>query len=116
VTVVDTKPPVCTSNANPSILLWSPNKTMTPVTVSGTVIDASLASVTYSVVDEYGKIQPSGTVAVGAGGVYSFVINLEAYRNGNDDDGRLYTVKVKATDAGGRTTITITYVKVPHNQ
>lgn len=116
VTVVDTTAPVVTDAASPNILLWSPNKTMTPVTISGTVTDVSLSSTTYQVVDEYGLVQPSGTVAVGANGGYSFVIKLEAYRNGNDANGRLYTVKVTARDAGGRATTAVTYVTVPHNQ
>ena len=116
VTVVDTTAPIVTEMPNPAILLWSPNKTLTPVTVSGVVTDATLVSVTYKVIDEYGQVQPSGTVTVGAGGAYSFIIKLEAYRNGNDADGRLYTIQVKATDAGGRSTTAVNYVRVPHNQ
>ena len=116
VTVADTQPPVGTGTANPNILLWSPNKTMTPVTVSGVITDAALATVTYKVIDEYGKIQPSGNVTIGAGGVYSFIVTLEAYRNGNDADGRLYTIQVKATDMSGQSTTIVTIVRVPHNQ
>jgi uncharacterized protein YjbI with pentapeptide repeats len=116
IVVVDATPPVVISTANPSVLLWSPNKTMTPVTVSGTVTDATLRTVTYRVIDEYGKIEPSGTVTIGANGAFSFVIRLEAYRNGNDSDGRLYSILITATDAGGRSTTVTTYVRVPHNQ
>jgi len=116
ITVVDTKPPVVTEDANPATLLWSPNKTMTPVTVSGVVTDLTATTVTYKVIDEYGQVQPAGSVTVGAGGAYSFIVKLEAYRNGNDADGRIYTIQVKATDAGGRSTTTVSYVKVPHNQ
>jgi hypothetical protein len=36
-----------------------------------------------------------------ASGRYSFVVNLEAYRNGNDADGRIYTVTVTAQDQFG---------------
>jgi hypothetical protein len=96
--------------------LWSPNKIMTPVTIAGTIKDFSPTTASYKVVDEYGKIQPVGTVAIGAGGAYSFVVKLEAYRNGNDADGRVYTVTVTAVDAGGRSATKSTTVLVPHNQ
>ncbi len=88
VIVADTEPPVIDTSATPNVLLWSPNKTMTPVTVSGTASDANLVSVTFAVVDEYKKVQPSGTVSVNANGTYAFVVKLEAYRNGNDSNGR----------------------------
>lgn len=116
VTVADSQAPVVTAAANPPTLLWSPNKTMTPVTVSGVVTDASTVSVSYKVVDEYKKVQPTGTVTPGAGGSYAFVVSLEAYRNGNDSNGRLYTITVTAVDAGGRTKSVSTTVLVPHNQ
>jgi hypothetical protein len=116
VSVADTTAPVVTATANPPTLLWSPNKTMTPITVSGVVTDASTVSVTYKVIDEYKKIQPSGAVTIGAGGAYSFVVRLEAYRNGNDSNGRLYTIIVTAVDAAGRSTSASTTVLVPHNQ
>ena len=116
VIVADTQAPVVDSSANPSVLLWSPNKTLTPVTISGTVIEASLSSVTFKVVDEYQKIQPTGTVTVAANGTYSFVVRLEAYRNGNDTNGRVYTIIVTARDTSGRTSSSSTIVRVPHNQ
>jgi Domain of unknown function (DUF5011)/HYR domain len=116
VKVVDTTAPVVTDAASPNVLLWSPNKTMTPVTISGTVKDLTLMSTTYEIIDEYGLLNQKGLVTVGSNGAYSFVIKLEAYRNGNDADGRIYTVKVTAKDAGGRSTTAITYVTVPHNQ
>ncbi len=116
VIVADTQPPVIDTSATPNVLLWSPNKTMTPVTVSGTAIDANLVSVTFAVVDEYKKVQPAGTVSVNANGTYAFVVKLEAYRNGNDSNGRVYTITVKATDGSGRTATTSTVVLVPHNQ
>ena len=116
VTVVDTNPPIIIEIANPNTLLWSPNKTMLPVTVTGSVTDASPVTVTYNVVDEYGKIQPSGNVTLGAGGAYSFVVSLEAYRNGNDSNGRVYTITVKAVDAAGLISTKSATVLVPHNQ
>ena len=43
------------------------------------------------------------------------MVSLEAYRNGNDSNGRLYTIKVTAV-AAGQSTIKTTTVLVPHNQ
>ena len=105
-----------TAVANPNTLLWSPNKTMTPVTVSGVATGSGLVSITYTVVDEYNKVKPTGASTAGAGGNYSFVVSLEAYRNGNDSDGRLYTITVTGVWTGGRTASATTTVRVPHNQ
>ena len=115
VTVIDL-PPSVTAAANPPTLLWSPNKTMTPVTVSGKITVTSLKSASYKVVDEYGKVQPAGTVIVGANGSYSFVVKLEAYRNGNDSNGRVYTITVTAVDTSNRSASAQAIVTVPHNQ
>jgi hypothetical protein len=115
VTVVDTTAPSVTAAVSPNTLLWSPNKTMTPVTISGAVRDVTLKGVTYRVVDEYGYIQPTGTVTVSSTGSYSFVVKLEAWRQGTDSNGRLYTIYVTATDAYGHVTSATTTVTVPHN-
>ena len=107
--------PTVTATAMPPTLLWSPNKTMVPVTVSGAALGAGV-TIKYSVKDEYGKIQPSGTAVAGANGNYAFVVSLEAYRNGGDADGRYYTITVTATDQFGRVVSTTTIVRVPHDQ
>jgi hypothetical protein len=116
VTVTDTQAPVVTASPNPPTLLWSPNKTMTPVTVSGLITDASLATAKFTVADEYGKVQPTGNITVSAAGNYSFVVSLEAYRNGSDKSGRVYTIKVTATDAAGNIGSAQATVLVPHSQ
>ncbi len=62
VTVRDTIAPTVTVAVYPTSI-WSPNGAMVPVTVSGSALDggSGVANVTYSVVDEYKQIQPSGT-------------------------------------------------------
>ena len=115
-TIVMPPAPTVSAAANPNMLLWSPNKTMVPVTVSGIAAGSGVTVITYSVADEYKKVQPSGTAAVDAAGRYSFVINLEAYRNGNDADGRFYTITVTAQDRFGRVASTTAIVRVPHDQ
>jgi hypothetical protein len=112
---VNLQPPTITATATPNTLLWSPNKLLVPVTISGATTGLGL-TVTYKVTDEYGKVQPSGTVTLDANGRYSFVIKLEAYRNGTDADGRFYTVVVTAKDTLGRTVSATAIVRVPHDQ
>jgi HYR domain len=115
VKVQDTTPPAVTATAAPNTLLWSPNKTMTPVVITGTVTDASPVTASFSVLDEYGTVQPSGTITLNANGSYSFTVYLQAWRAGTDSDGRLYVVTVTAKDAWGNVGSASTNVTVPHN-
>jgi hypothetical protein len=115
---VDTTVPVVTAHADPTTL-WPPNHKLVPVTVTGHVSDPSggvPGLVHYRVIDEYGTVQPSGTARVDARGNYSFVVDLEASRLGQDKDGRLYTIVVTATDQAGNTGSARTFVTVPHDQ
>jgi hypothetical protein len=114
-TIVMPPAPSLTATATPATLLWSPNKTMVPVTVTGSALGSGV-TIAYSVKDEYKKVQPSGTAVVDANGRYAFVVSLEAYRNGGDADGRFYTITVTATDVFGRAASTTTVVRVPHDQ
>jgi hypothetical protein len=113
-----TTPPVVTLSTTPAVL-WPPNGKMVPLTVSGTITDTAgctVTSATYAVSDEYGQVQPSGSIAVGAGGAYSFTVPLQASRLGNDSDGRLYTVTVSADSNAGKTGSQAGTVMVPHDQ
>jgi hypothetical protein len=115
---VDLTVPVVTASASPTTL-WPPNHKLRPVTVTGTVADASggvPSTVNYQVVDEYGQVQPSGTASVDSQGNYSFVVRLQASRTGQDKDGRLYTIVVTAVDQAGNTGSARTFVVVPHDQ
>jgi hypothetical protein len=49
-------------------------------------------------------------------GSYSFIVNLEAKRSGQDRDGRRYTIVVSASDLSGNSTSTSVLVTVPHDQ
>jgi len=115
---IDSTTPVVTASANPTSL-WPPNNTMVRVTVTGHVSDASggvPGMVAYRVVDEYGKVQPSGIARVNPNGNYAFVVPLQSSRLGQDKDGRHYTIIVTATDQAGNTGSTRTFVVVPHDQ
>src|SRR5262249_40300624 len=77
----DTTPPTTTADATPTPL-GPPNGKMVPVTVSGTIVDTgsgvNASTAAYSVLNEYGMVQPSGNIALGSGGSYSFTVLLQA--------------------------------------
>ena len=103
ITVDETKP-VLAAATDPSTL-WPPNGKMVTVNVSGKITDnlsgVDPAKGTYAVSDEYGLVQPSGTFSVNADGTYSFTIQLEARRDGQDKDGRIYTIIITDLDQAG---------------
>jgi len=109
-------PATVTCTAMPTIL-WPPNGKPALVTVSGVVTPGTspLTSTTATVIDEYGQVQPSGSIVLGAGGTYSFGVSLIAARNGGDLDGRKYTIVVTAQDPvnAGSCSVVVT---VPHDQ
>ena len=114
-----TTPPVITLSTTPTSL-WPPNGQMAPVTVSGTITDTGCAvnakSAAYVVTDEYGAVQPSGAVALGPGGSYSFTVLLQASRLGTDLNGRQYTITVRASDNAGNAGSASAVVTVAHDQ
>ena len=99
--------------------IWPPNGKRVVVTVSGTVTAGSqpipAGGTTCAVKDEYGEVQPSGSFGLGPGGSYSFGVSLIAARNGDDQDGRTYTIVVSARDAIGNVGSCSTVVTVPHD-
>jgi len=112
-------PPVVTLSLTPTVL-WPPNGKLEPVTLSGTITAAGCRinpnSVTYVVQDEYGEVEPSGTIELNTGSVYSLSVELQASRRGSDDDGRLYTLTVRAeNDEGDAASVSRTVI-VPHSR
>lgn len=116
---IDATPPIITGAAQPATL-WPPNEQMSSISVSGAITDAmsgvNAGTATFEVTDEYGLIQPSGSVMLGTDGRYAFTVALQAARRGDDQDGRLYRVTVRAGDNAGNTNFTSTVVIVPHDQ
>ncbi len=116
---IDLTPPTVTASASPSTL-WPPNGKMVSVVVSGKISDAlsgvDPSSASFSVVDSYGAIQPSGSIAVKPDGSYAFTLQLEAKRNGSDMAGRRYAITVKVKDRAGNSGSAQTAVTVPHDQ
>jgi hypothetical protein len=116
---IDKTPPVITASASP-VTLWPPNGKLVIVTESGTMSDnlsgVSSGTAVFAVKDSYGLVQPSGPVSLAPNGTYSFTISLEARRDGQDQNGRLYTIVVSAQDNAGNPSSSTTTVIVPHDQ
>lgn len=109
-------PPTTTCSATPNTL-WPPNGEPVVVTVSGSITagTSSLVASTYKVIDSYGQAQPAGNITL-TGGAYSFDIPLMAARNGDDLDGRTYTIVVAGSDTIGNVGACSAVVTVPHDQ
>jgi hypothetical protein len=116
---MDKTPPVITASTSPSVL-WPPNGKLVTVTVSGTMSDnlsgINPSTAVFAVQDSYGLVQPSGPVSLSPDGTYSFTISLEARREGQGQNGRLYTIVVSAADNAGNASSAATTVIVPHDQ
>lgn len=116
---IDRTPPVLTVSANPTTL-WPPNHKFDTVHVSGMAFDRNSgiagSEVCYFVRDEYGQVQPSGVARVDENGMYSFNVNLQASRTGQDHDGRQYTIIVVAHNGAGEVSWRTATVTVPHDQ
>lgn len=116
---IDLTGPAITASVNSSTL-WPANGKMVPVIVSGTMTDAlsgiKPGSATFTVIDEYGVVQPSGSIATGPDGTYAATVMLQASRLGNDRDGRRYQIIIAGSDRGGNQASTSTVITVPHDQ
>ena len=112
---IDKTPPLIKALVTPTML--PANGSMVNVTVSGGIIDATSGvnanSVNYAVVDEYGSVQPSGSVTLRPNGSFSFPTALQASRLATDGDGRTYTITVTGQDNAGNQSSTSMKVVVP---
>ena len=116
---VQQTPPTVSCEATP-ITLWPPNGNSVTVTVAGSIIQGTSAIASgrtkYAVIDAYGEDEPNGNFALGVNGSYSFGVPLIAARNGNDKNGRMYTITVSATVEIGNVGSCSAVVRVPHDQ
>jgi hypothetical protein len=106
---IDAAPPMVSVYAAPNVI-WPPNHNMVDVFIDGYAQDigSGTASVVITVTDEYGKY--NRTVPG-----FGSTIQLEAWRDGADMDGRRYTITAVATDNAGNQSTVTTEVIVPHD-
>jgi Tol biopolymer transport system component/subtilase family serine protease/flagellar hook assembly protein FlgD/prenyltransferase beta subunit len=102
--------PAVTVIATPN-LIWPPDRKLVPVIIEGEAVPhgSDLQSVSLSVTDEYGVFLYSNLK-------FGDTVMLEAWRKGDDLDGRVYTITGVATDKAGNTTTKTTIVRVFHDQ
>ncbi len=105
---IDKTLPEISINASPSTL-WPPNGKMRDVKITGNSTDENMKITKFEVIDEYESIEPVITN-------FSQTIQLEAKRNGNDKDGRKYSIKATAEDKAGNIKEAVATVLVPHDQ
>lgn len=107
---IDKTSPVVNISAEPESL-WPPNKKMVDVSINGSATDvtSAISSVNITVTDEYGIYNM--TVPN-----FGSAIQLEAWREGTDSDGRRYTITAVAIDMAGNKTTGTADVIVPLNK
>lgn len=91
-------------------IIWPPNHKMVPVTING-VLNVPLSdikSLKISLSDEYGEYNFTN-LKLGS------TVLLEAWRNGNDLDGRKYTFSAVLTRKNGSKATATAVVLVPHD-
>ena len=118
VVMIDKSAPTVSLSANPSAIK-PPNGKMVPVTLSLDGADAvsGLASVSYTVTDEYGATLSIPTRNLsGNSASWTETLLVEARREGSDRDGRLYTVTATLTDVAGNTSTATATIVVSHDQ
>jgi len=111
VTVVDTTvPTIQTLTANPNAI-WSPNHKIVTVTVTAVSTDVCDAAPTCKI----SRIEcPQGGASQITG---DLTVKLDAWRDPQNPDGRLYTIHVICTDASGNKSAEKTVeVRVAHDQ
>ncbi|MBI2129181.1 hypothetical protein HYU07_02985 [Candidatus Woesearchaeota archaeon] len=107
---IDKTPPELSLALNPN-QIWPPDHKEVSVKVNGYAVD-SLSGVkinSFKLIDEYNEVK--NTV-----NGFNTSIKLIAWRDGNDNDGRNYTITVESADNAGNNAITSAAVLVPHDQ
>ena len=115
---LDKTAPTLALSADPASI-WPPLGQTVNVTLAGEGSDAvsGLASVSYVVTDEYGTpLAVAPRALAGPSATWADALGVEARREGDDADGRLYRVTATLTDAAGHTTTATADVRILHDQ
>ncbi|HCU35609.1 MAG TPA: hypothetical protein DGT21_09175 [Armatimonadetes bacterium] len=117
----DTAPPAVVLNSPDPASLWPPNHKSVSVSLGGSVTDdgSGVARAWLAIGDEYGELDEviDVTELLNADGAFATNIDLTAWREGNDKDGRVYTISLCAVDVAGNQAVAVSRdVVVPHDQ
>lgn len=99
--------------------IWPPNHKEKNITISGNIVlpaGCTLYSASYRLEDEYGQYTYDGELVANENGEFILSLPVEAWRNGNDKDGRAYSILLFAEDEAGIGTTNTIDVIVPHDQ
>jgi hypothetical protein len=98
-------------------MIWPPNHKMVSVSVNGTITEPAncvTLSKSCALTDEYGLF--SGAVSLSGGDSFTGASFVEAWRLGQDMDGRNYSYTCTATNSFGTGTSNTAIATVPHDQ
>ncbi len=106
---IDKTAPVLTESVNPSLITKKQNQ-MVNISYNGTAVDllSGLYSVNTELIDEYGVYSQN------LGSELSGTVSVEAWANGNDQNGRTYTFRLTAWDWAGYERLIDTVATVSH--
>ena len=111
-TVQDTTPPVIQSATPSPTIIWPPNKSMVPIAVAISAIDAVDPAPQCAVVGVTGN---DGATSADWEIIGPASVRLRADRTGQGS-GRSYQITVRCADASGNVATAVATVKVPHDQ
>jgi hypothetical protein len=116
INVTDTQAPVVVCSVTKA-LLWPPNSDLVNVglSVSATDNDGEAPVVSIDVFSDEDDAEQAGGMSPDAKDVAAQTLRLRAERRG-DADGRVYVIRIKATDTSNNTSYSYCTVVVPHGQ
>ncbi len=109
-------PEIDITSVSPS-RIWPPNRKTVDVTIEGTVVLAegcTLFDASYTLDDEYNELSAQGELTVNEDGSFSLAVPVTAWRDGQDRDGRHYTVTLSVENEAGPVELPVEAF-VPHN-
>jgi hypothetical protein len=116
ISTADADAPVISLGVSPDSL-WPPNGDLHTITATISAADASSMSLRLVVEDEYGRIDVAPMTTSGSGPIsWTPAFQLESARDGEDVDGRVYTITLTATDLACNTATKTATVTVAHDQ
>jgi uncharacterized lipoprotein YddW (UPF0748 family) len=115
---IDKTAPIISLSANPSTI-WPPNGKTVMVEICGEGSEpvSGLNGVSYVVTDEYGSsLNIAPRTLSGNSAKWTERLAVEARRNGDDHDGRVYRVRAIITDIAGNTASATVDIVVPYDR